>query len=347
MPLPVPFGRTLLRARYDVQVEPLASVDEIEHVAARTVMLWEQEGPFERPRYVGEAAQKLGSYRVSWTEGVRRPLRREVLWRVGRVGDALVWGSIDGLGWGRTPHWLKEALTGVLVDLNAGLRERDLGCLPPASDRRQAWRCMRGVGAARSLRLDDFNPDAGAEDDDVVHLRDLPELLWLAAGWPGDEPGEWNQGFLRLSRGVFEVLEATEHWLYRALPARLDSREQIVQAVAAAPTRREAGTLRDLRRWRERLMEPARPWAGVLMCQHPVLRGRGGKHWDGWSGAGGEDVEVAGKLARLGDEIAMRALDGIDTARRLGDVMVDLWGLGADVDEPVLVSEARRGRRSR
>ena len=40
----------------------------------------------------------------------------------------------------------------------------------------------------------------------------------------------------------------------------------------------------------------------------------------------------------------VRALDGISTARRLGDVMVGLWDLGQDVDEPALVREAAGGR---
>ena len=338
MPLPAPFGGLLLSARYALRVEPLLSEEEVALVASRTVRLWEQQGEFEQPCYLGDAAIRHGSYHVTWTEGVRRPLAREVLWRVGRLDDTLVWSSLDGLGRGRTPHWLKEALSRLLGDINAGLRERDLSCLPPAPDRRQAWRQLFGVGAVRSLRLDDFDPDGGPEGGDVVHLRDLPELLWLAAGSPGVAMVESHQGFLDLARGLFEVLGETEHWLYRALPERLESREQIVEAVASSDSSRDARTLRELWQWRDRLMEPARPWGGIMMCRHPVLRGRDGRTWEGWDVG---DGELSDLLADLGGDIARSVLDNIDVARRIGEAMVGLWQLGVVVDEPVAVGEAR------
>ncbi len=347
MTFPIPFGATTAHARYDLLVEPLGTIDEIEPVAARVAPLWqlhEEDGePWSRQEYLGDQAQRVGSYHVTWVEGVARPLHREALWRVRRAGDRLVWSALDMQGWCRTPNWLSEALSGMLRDVNAGLHERDLRVLPAGPNRHQGWRRIYEVGAVRSLRLDDFNPDGGPEGDDVIHLRDLPELLWLAAGWPGEEPGEWHQGFLSLVRGLFEVLEEKQHWLYRALPERVEQRAQIVDAVTSSPSPRNAETLCDLWTWRDRLMGPARTWSGVLMCQHPVLRGRDGRTWEGWQVGGGEMSDL---LAGLGDDIARSVLDDIDVARRLGEAMVGLWGLGTLVDEPVRVMEAQKEPRS-
>ena len=338
---PIPFGTTTVHARYDLLVEPLGAGEEIEPVAARVAPLWrvhEEDGEsWSRKEYLGDQAKRVGSYHVTWVEGVVRPLRREALWRVLRAGDRLVWCALDMQGWCRTPNWLSEALSGLLRDVNAGLHERDLGVLPAVPDRRVEWRRIHGVGSTRSLRLDRFNHDLGADADDVIHLRDLPELLWLVADFPGGTVYEWHQGFLNLVHGLFETLDLTGHWLYRGLPTRLKSREQIVKAATSTPVQRDAATLRSLWDWRDRLMASAQPWSGVMMCQHPVLRGRDGRTWEGWATG---DGEVSDLLAGLGDDIARSVLDNIDVARRLGEPMVGLWGLGALVDEPVRVGEA-------
>ena len=345
MTLPTPIGAATVLARYAVKIEPLTSREAIADVGSRTVGLWDLaqpgEEPWSRQEYIGSAAEEVGSYRVTWEEGVRRPLEREALWRVHREGGSLVWSALDLPEQCRNPYWLREALSGLLRDANVGLRELDLTGLPDRTPlggpARSPWWFMHGVGAARPLRLDDFDPDSEPEDDDVIHLRDLPELLWLAAGWPGEEPGDWHQGFLDLARGVFGVLGETEHWLYKGLPERLERREQIIEAVTASPSSRDARTLCDLWQWRDRLMEPARAWSGVLMCQHPVLRGRGGKTWEGWSEG---DGDMSDRLAGLGDDIARRVLDNIDVARRIGEALVGMWGLGELVDEPVTVRKA-------
>ena len=319
----------------------------IEPVAARVVSIWDLNSEVTRDLYVGEGAGRAGSHKVTWTEGVQRPLQREALWRVRRAAGKLVWSSLDMGRWCRRPHWLTWALSRLLADVNEGLRERDLDVLEPAAERHDAWRCVLGVGPGRSLRLDAFDPDDEPSSEDVVHLRDLPELLWLAAGFPGGETGEWNQGFLNLTRGLFEVLGLTDHWLSARLPTKLESRSQIVDAALGAPSDRASRTLRELWTWRDRLMASAEPWAGILMCQHPVRRGRSGRWWEEWEGGEGAEGEIADLLADLGDEVAKTVLDNIEVSRRIGETMVRLWEPLPLLDEPVIVREARAAGRWR
>ena len=345
MTFPTPFGTTTVHARYNLLVEPLGAVEEIESVAARVAPLWrlhEEDGePWSRQEYLGDQARRVGSYHVTWVEGIAHPMHREALWRVRRAGDRLVWSALDMQGWCRTPNWLSEALSDLLRDVNLGLHERDLGVLPTVPDHRAEWRYIHGVGSARSLRLDRFNFDLGVDPHDVIHLRDLPELLWLAADFPGGTIDEWHQGFLDLVRGLFESLDLTGHWLYRGLPTKLESRGQIVKAATSAPRQRDAETLQDLWDWRDRLMVSAQPWSGIMMCRHPVLGGRDGRTWEGWQVGGGEMSDL---LAGLGDDIARSVLDNIDVARRIGEALVGMWDLGPLVDEPVTVSEATSSR---
>ena len=292
MELPVPFGPATLHSRYEVRVVPLETSEALGQVAAQTVFGWDDEDPeqrrLSRMYYEGEYAQQAAAYRVTWVEGTVRPLKREMLWRVARVEDKLVWTSLDRAGFQRRPHWLANALSKLLVDLNSGLRERDLACLPPAPDRRAAWRFMHDVGAVRNLRLDDFYSDDVPQPEDVVHLRDLPELLWLAA--TADEDGrvyEWTEEYLKLARGLFEVLGMTDHWLYRNLSGTPRERSKIVVAATQAPTDRATETPVRLWMWRDRLMASAEPWSGILYCRHPVKRGTDGRWWEGWGAASG------------------------------------------------------------
>ena len=328
---------------------PLDSVEALSDVASRLVFGWHDDDPEQRRLYrswyIGDLRQLRGHYHVTWTEGSRRPLQREALWRVGRAGDEIGWVDLDMAYWTqRCPHWLREALSSLLVGVNGGLRDRDLSCLPDAPPKRSGrWRRQYGVGAVRSLRLDDFCPDGGPELEDVIHLGDLPELLWLVAGFAGAEVGDYSQRCLDLTRRLFEVLGATDHWLCRNLPVKLEDRSQVVAAATQAPSKRVLRTLCDLWGWRDRLMVSAEPWGGIMLCQHPVLRGRGGKRWSEWpAGEGGEGAEgeMSDLLADLGDDIAMTVLDNIDVARRIGAAMAGLWDLGPEVDEPVCVREA-------
>ena len=328
-------------------MKPLDSVEALSEVASRLVFGWNDEDTEQRglwrSHYIDDWRHRRGHYHVTWTEGSHRPLLREALWRVGRAGDEIGWADLKmGQSGERHPHWLREALSKLLVDVSAGLRERDLSSLPSAPPKRAGrWRRQHGIGAWRSLRLYDFCPDGGPEAEDVVHLRDLPELLWLVAGFPGKDIGDYNRKCLGLTRGLFEVLGATDHWLYRNLSGRLTTRDQVVAAATGAPAHRVAQTLRDLWGWQDRLMVSAEPWDRIMMCRHPVLQGRDGKHWSDWPRVVDDEGVMADLLARLGDDIAKTVLDNIDVVRRIGGAMVGLWDLGPLLDEPVFVREAQ------
>ena len=121
--------------------------------------------------------------------------------------------------------------------------------------------------------MESFCPDSGPEREDVIHLRDLPELLWPVAGFPGIEVADYKQRCLELSRGLFEVLGVTDHWLYRPLPGRLGDRCQLVAAATQASSGRVTRALCSLWEWRDRLIASAEPWAELMMCRHPVRRG--------------------------------------------------------------------------
>lgn len=337
MVLPVPFRAAVLDARYRLQITPLASEAEIDEVGRRAMDHWPRGARRTESAWLGARARNRGTYHVSWVEGSARPLERGLLWAVEQAGTELVSAAMQGLGHSFLPHWCKVALARLLVEFNDGLRRWDPASLPRLRPRQDAWRYIEGVGPPRTLRLDDFYPEDAPAPDEVVHLRDLPMILWRAAGWPGERPDWRHQAFLDLSRALFLVNGLSDHWLLRALPKNVDRREDVVLALNGAPSGLQIRTLRAMWAWCDRLMLPAKLWAGVRETPHPVLRGPGGTNWDGWSDQGGGMPRL---LAELGDDIAGTLIDSIDVARRVSDLMVELLDLGPLVDEPVLVDEA-------